>query len=107
MTDTIETYLTKIQIGAEQSFKNLSIFPLLSDCSIPFDYLTIEDAISKDLVEMVDIKQNGSTHIDNRYHRRDRFKASRDYLEHFAAPERGGFDYNPRLGKEVVKLGPE
>ena len=60
MTDTIKNYLTKIQIGAEQSFKNLSMFPLLSDYSIPFDYLTIDNAISKDLVEVLEIKQNGS-----------------------------------------------
>ena len=46
MTDIVKNYLTKIQIGAEQSFKNLSIFPLLSDYIIPFDYLTIDDAIS-------------------------------------------------------------
>ena len=60
MTDTIKTYLTKIQIGAEQSFKNLSIFPLLSDYFIPFDYLTIDDAVSKDLVEVLEIQKNGS-----------------------------------------------
>lgn len=28
-------------------------------------------------------------------------------FKYFAAPERGGFDYNPRLVKEVVKLGPK
>jgi hypothetical protein len=60
MTDTIQTYLTKIQIGAEQSFKNLSIFPLLFDYFIPFDYLTVDDAVSKDLVELLEIRQNGS-----------------------------------------------
>lgn len=60
MTDAIKTYLTKIQIGAEQSFKNLSIFPLLSDYVSPFDYLTIDEAISKDLVEMAEIQKNGS-----------------------------------------------
>ena len=60
MTDTIKAYLTKIQIGAEQSFKNLSIFPLLSDYFIPFDYLTVDDAVSKDLVEVMEIQQNGS-----------------------------------------------
>ena len=61
MTDTIKSYLTKIQIGAEQSFKNLSIFPVLSDYFIPFDYLTIDDAISKDLVEVLEVRQNRST----------------------------------------------
>ena len=84
MTDMIKTYLTKIHLGAEQSFKNLSIFPLLSDYFIPFDYLTIDDAISKDLVEMMEIKENGSTHKDNQYHGRDHVNALRDYLEHFA-----------------------
>jgi hypothetical protein len=58
MTDTIKPYLTKIQIGAEQSFKNLSIFPLLSDYFIPFDYLTIDDAVSKNLIEVMEIQQN-------------------------------------------------
>ena len=28
-------------------------------------------------------------------------------FKYFAAPERGGFDYNPRLVKEVVKLSPK
>ena len=60
MTDTIKTYLAKIQVGAEQSFKNLSIFPLLSDYFIPFDYLTIDDAVSEDLVEGLEVQQNGS-----------------------------------------------
>ena len=46
MTDTIKSYLTKIQIGAEQSFKNLSVFPLLSDYFIPFDYLTFDNKIN-------------------------------------------------------------
>jgi len=61
MTDTIKSYLTKIEIGAEQSFKNLSILPLLSDYFIPFDYLTLDDAISKDLVAVLEVRKNGST----------------------------------------------
>jgi hypothetical protein len=60
MTDTIKSYLTKIEIGAEQSFKNLSIFPVLSDYFIPFDYLTIDDALSKDLVAVLEVRQNRS-----------------------------------------------
>jgi len=60
MTDIVKNYLTKIQIGAEQSFKNLSIFPLLSDYIIPFDYLTIDETISKDLIEVMEVQQTGS-----------------------------------------------
>lgn len=40
--------------------KNLSIFPLLSGYFIPFDYLTIDDAISKDLIEVLEVQPNGS-----------------------------------------------
>ena len=61
MTDTIKTYLTKIQIGAEQSYKNLSIFPLVADYYIPFDYRTLDDALSKDLIEVLEIRQKNST----------------------------------------------
>jgi len=60
MADTIKRYLTKIHIGAEQSFKNLSIFPLLSDYSIPFDYLTLDEAVSQDMVEVIEVRRNGS-----------------------------------------------
>lgn len=60
MTEIVKNYLTNIQIGAEQSFNNLSIFPLLSDYIIPFDYLTIDDAISKDLIEVMEAQQTGS-----------------------------------------------
>ena len=37
MTELIKNYLEKIQIGKGQSFKNLSLYPLLSDEVIPFD----------------------------------------------------------------------
>ena len=60
MTDIVKNYLTKIHIGAEQSFKNLSIFPLLSDYIIPFDYLTIDEAISKDLIEVMKVRKTRS-----------------------------------------------
>jgi len=77
MTDTIKTYLTHIQIGAEQSFKNLSFFPLLSDDVIPCDYLTTDEAVSKDMIEVLKIRQKSSTPEYN-------VKTLQDYLEQFA-----------------------
>jgi len=60
MTEIIQKYLDQIQIGAEQSYKNLSVFPVLSDYAIPFDYLTLDEALSKDLIEVVEIDEGGS-----------------------------------------------
>ena len=41
MADLIKNYLEKIKIGAGQSYKNLTLYPVLSDEVIPFDYLTL------------------------------------------------------------------
>ena len=60
MTEIIKNYIDHIQIGAEQSYKNLTIFPVLSDYVIPFDYLTLDEALSKSLIEVVEIDEGGS-----------------------------------------------
>ena len=60
MTEIIKDYLNQIQIGSEQSYKNLTVFPVLSDYVIPFDYLTLDEALSKDLIEVVEIDEGGS-----------------------------------------------
>jgi len=60
MTEIIKNYIGQIQIGAEQSYKNLEIFPVLSDYVIPFDYLTLDEALSKNLIEIVEIDEGGS-----------------------------------------------
>jgi hypothetical protein len=52
--------MDQIQIGAEQSYKNLAIYPVLSDYVIPFDYLTLDEALSEDLIEVVEIDRGGS-----------------------------------------------
>jgi len=60
MTEMIKNYLDEIQIGVEQSYKNLTIFPVLSDCVIPFDFLTLDEALSKNMIEVVEIDEGGS-----------------------------------------------
>ena len=60
MTDLIKNYLEKIQIGTEQSYKNLTLYPVLSDEVIPFDYLTLDEALSQNLIEVVEVDQHGS-----------------------------------------------
>ncbi len=60
MTEIIKNYIGQIQIGAEKSYKNLSVFPVLSDYIIPFDYLTLDEALSENLIEVVEIDEGGS-----------------------------------------------
>ncbi|MHC5077207.1 MAG: ARPP-1 family domain-containing protein [Planctomycetota bacterium] len=60
MPELIKNYMDRIQIGAEQSYKNLAVFPVLSDYVIPFDYLTLDEALKKDLIEVVEIDKGGS-----------------------------------------------
>ncbi len=60
MPDSIRTYMDKIRIGAEQSYKNIAVFPVLADYVIPFDYLTLDEALGEDLIEVVEIDEGGS-----------------------------------------------
>jgi len=36
MPQLIKDYIDRIEIGAEQSYKNLAVFPVVSDYVIPF-----------------------------------------------------------------------
>jgi len=60
MPQFIKTYMDKIQIGAEQSYKNFAVFPVLSDYVIPFDYLTLDEALKEDMIEVVEINKGVS-----------------------------------------------
>ena len=60
MQELIKDYIDRVQIGAEQSYKNLAVFPVVSDYVIPFDYLTLDEALSEDLIEVVEIDKGGS-----------------------------------------------
>ena len=60
MTEMIKSYLDKINIGAEQSYKNLAMFPLLSGYSIPCNYLTMDEAFSNDMIERSPIARDNS-----------------------------------------------
>jgi len=87
MTDTIKSFQTKIKIGAQQSYKNMAMFPLLSDYSIPSTYLTRNEALSNGLIEKDALNEINSVPkfemacISNE---NDGVAASRDYVEQFA-----------------------
>jgi hypothetical protein len=60
MAEIIKDYLNQIQIGVEQSYKNLTVFPVLSDYVISFDYFTLDEALLENLIQVVEIDEGGS-----------------------------------------------
>jgi len=60
MKDVIKGYLGEAKIGRKQSYKNLTIFPLLSTCSLDMDYLLLDEALSQGLMNVVEVGEEGS-----------------------------------------------
>ena len=57
---TIENTLSRIQIRAESSFGNMTIFPLLNGDSESADYLTLDEALGRGLVQITEVSVQGS-----------------------------------------------
>ncbi len=53
MQNVIKSYLDQIKIGRKQSFRKLTMFPLLSAYSSYLDYLLLDEALREELVEVV------------------------------------------------------
>jgi len=46
----LNSYLNQIKIGGEQVYKNLVLFPLLSNMAITVDYFTLDETLAASLV---------------------------------------------------------
>ncbi|MGD2270213.1 MAG: hypothetical protein PVI06_07435 [Desulfobacterales bacterium] len=60
MQDLLINYLEQLQIGRKQSYKNLAVYPLLSEYAVTLDYLTLDEAMSQDAIDVVEVDQGGS-----------------------------------------------
>ena len=60
MEHVIKDYLGQVKVGRKQSFKNLSIFPLLSTYRLDLEYLLLDEALNECLVEVVEVDTEGS-----------------------------------------------
>ena len=79
MTQVTNCNRNRIKIGAQQSYKNFTMFPLLTSYSIPCNCLTMMESFSK-----CNIEQNRLPHNTIRNHNNDRITYSWDYIEQFA-----------------------
>ena len=59
METLFQDYFSHLTIGGKKSFKNMAVFPLLSKCNIPLKYLTPDDAVAKDAIEVVEVRVGG------------------------------------------------
>jgi len=60
MQNIINEYIGGLKLGRKQSYKNLTIFALLSDYNANSDYLTLDEALSGDLIDIVEKDEGGS-----------------------------------------------
>jgi len=60
MEKVIADFLDQLKVGRKQSHKNLALYPLLSTYSINLDYLLLDEALSDNLVEVVEVSEGGS-----------------------------------------------
>ncbi|MHC4458502.1 MAG: ARPP-1 family domain-containing protein [Planctomycetota bacterium] len=60
MQDLLINYLEQLRIGQKQSYKNLAVYSLLSEYVVTLDYLTLDEAMSQDAIDVVEIDKGGS-----------------------------------------------
>ena len=60
MQDLFINYLEQLRIGPKQSYKNLALYPLLSEYAVALDYLTLDEAMSQEAIDVVEIDKGGS-----------------------------------------------
>jgi hypothetical protein len=60
MHKPINDYVAKLQISTKQSYKNLSMYPLICPDTIELDYLLLDEALAGSVLDIVEVNQGGS-----------------------------------------------
>ncbi|MBW1859720.1 MAG: hypothetical protein JRI70_06485, partial [Deltaproteobacteria bacterium] len=60
MQDVIREYLKQAKIGRKQAHKNLAIFPILSSYAAAVDYMLLDQALTEELIRIVEVDESGS-----------------------------------------------
>ncbi len=60
MEKIVTDFLGQLKIGRKKSFKNLSMYPLLSNYYVTFDYYTLDEALDRKSIEILEIDKDGS-----------------------------------------------
>ena len=60
MDRQIQSYIGQIKVGAAQTYKNLTAYPVLSNHPSALDYITLDEALKQGLIEIAEIDKDGS-----------------------------------------------
>jgi flavodoxin len=60
MEQLIQEFLSGLKLGRKQSYKNLTVFALLSDYATDLNYLTLDEALSGSLIDVVEKNEGGT-----------------------------------------------
>ena len=58
--DTIREYLAHIKVGKKQTHLNMTLFPLLAPDNGDPDYLTLDEALEQEEIEVTEVSESGS-----------------------------------------------
>ena len=60
MEKEIRDYLEKMKVGRKQSHKNLAVYPLLSTYNTNLQYLLLDEALNRGILEVMELSDEGS-----------------------------------------------
>ena len=52
-------YLETLSLGRKQSYKNLAVYPLISDYDVALAYLILDEALQKEIMDVVEVDDAG------------------------------------------------
>jgi hypothetical protein len=60
MEEVIREYQGSAKFGRKQAYKNMAVFPLLSDYSTRLEYMLLDEALGAGLVEVTEVDHQGA-----------------------------------------------
>jgi len=60
MKKIITDFFGQLKVGRKQSFKNLSMYPILSSYHVTFNYCTLDEALDNKSIEILEVDKEGS-----------------------------------------------
>ena len=60
MQQLVSDYLNHLSLGTKQEYRNMAVFPLLSDRENSFDYLLLDEALEENLIAITEVDESGT-----------------------------------------------
>ena len=60
MNKLVADYVNRLTIGTKQSYRNMAVFPLLGKKDLTRDYLLLDEALEKNLIDITEVDESGT-----------------------------------------------